>query len=74
MSIRGDKLIELDPTDFFEKYQPTKCRNCGAALHETTTGCRFVKKGCICSDCYYKALSAEIDKHSIYLPRIHRGG
>jgi hypothetical protein len=74
VTISGKKLLNMKAEEMFDKLQPTKCARCGVSLHETTTGCRKVKGGCVCSDCYFKDLSEEVEKHPIGVPRMHRGG
>jgi len=39
----------------------TKCRFCGVALQETTTGARVVEDGYACSDCYFELLTESVE-------------
>jgi hypothetical protein len=55
-------------------FQPSKCMTCGVTLHETMTGCRKVEGGCVCSECYFRDFSDELEQHPICVPRMHRGG
>lgn len=50
-----------------------RCATCSVALQETVTGCRPSENGPVCSDCYFDALGAELDKHPIFMPRSVHG-
>jgi hypothetical protein len=73
MPITGTELLKMTESQLLELFQPTKCFACGVTLHESTTGCRKVSEGCVCSDCYFKAFSDELESHPICVPRMHRG-
>lgn len=50
------------------------CATCGVPLQESVTGMRQRRDGkCDCSDCYFEAVSAEIDKRPIGAARRPRG-
>ncbi len=74
MSISGRDLLAMTEAEVADLFQPTKCLECGQTLHESTTGCRPVEGGCVCSDCYFKAFSKELDQHPVFHPGMHRGG
>jgi len=73
MPISGTALLKMTESQVLELFQPTKCLICGVTLHESTTGCRTVKGGCACSDCYFSTFSEELEQHPISVPRMHRG-
>lgn len=50
-----------------------RCASCGVPLQETITGNRPTDDGHVCSDCYFKMLSEEVDRHPILMPGIVRG-
>jgi hypothetical protein len=74
MTISGAELVQRPLQELLDKYQPTKCSTCGVTIHETTTGCRTIGTECVCSDCYFRSMSDELDQHPICIPRMHRGG
>jgi CRISPR/Cas system-associated protein Cas10 (large subunit of type III CRISPR-Cas system) len=50
-----------------------RCAVCKVPLQETLTGNRITDKGHVCSDCYFRAMSDELEKHPIVMPRTVRG-
>ena len=50
------------------------CATCGIPLQESVTGMRQRRDGtCDCSDCYFEAVSMELDKRPIGAARRPRG-
>lgn len=49
------------------------CVKCKVPLQETVTGNRKTDEGHVCSDCYFKTISDELDQHPIFMPRASRG-
>lgn len=74
MTMSGADLLRIPLEQLLEKYQPTRCAHCGVTIHETTTGCRTIGTDCVCSDCYFKDMSDELEAHPISVRRMRRGG
>jgi hypothetical protein len=50
-----------------------RCSGCGVPLQETVTGNRPTHDGHACSDCYFRLLGEELERHPIFMPRTVRG-
>lgn len=73
MLISSDQFIAERAVRRKELAGAQRCANCNVALQETVTGCRPSEKGLVCSDCYFDAIGAELDKHPIFMPRSVHG-
>jgi hypothetical protein len=67
MPIRGDKVAEM-PRDVLVKRRHAPCIKCKTQLRESMTGCRPIKGGPICSDCYFVVISDHIDHNPLDMP------
>ncbi len=61
-------ILKMDCKDRFRIRPSAYCCDCKKALRDSITGCRKTKKGPICDDCYFGALSKHIDNHPIMPP------
>ena len=50
-----------------------RCVKCEVPLQETVTGNRKTDEGHVCSDCYFRMLSDELEQHPVFVPRTSRG-
>jgi len=73
MALSVARFLKLDQKQLQKLAGVQKCKSCGVPLQETITGARKTAKGYVCSDCYFKEFSEEVERHPICVPRMHRG-
>ncbi len=73
MPISGAEYVKRYDAGFPDKDRVNRCVRCGTVLRESVTGIRTTPDGCVCSDCYWRELSDEIERVPPSVPRMHRG-
>jgi hypothetical protein len=73
MPIPGTEYVRRYKDGFPPEDRLNRCACCNVVLRESVTGIRKTPDGCVCSDCYWRELSDEIERLPAMPPRMDGG-